>query len=610
MKISRAWLQTYFEQPLPDAATLADALTFHAFEIESIETYKVQPSTDATRLNLVDDVLDVKVTPNRGHDCLCHRGIAKEISAILNVPMRVDPLRGTVELSPTTDMVSVEIKEPTLCSRYIAGYIRGVKVGPSPDWLREFLESIGQRSINNIVDATNFVMFNLGQPLHAFDAGELSDREERYAIAVRKAKNGERVVTLDGKDYTLSDSMLVIADGHTDLPIGIAGVKGGAPAAIGETTENIVIESANFDGVSVRRTAQALKLRTDASSRFEQVISPELAAYGMRAVTELILELAGGELVGFVDAYEQRPQKQEVSVSLAKINRVLGTMLHEADVEDAFARLQFAYAKQGGLFTVFAPFERLDLVIPEDLVEEVGRIIGYDKVPAIELPAFGSKPEVNQSFYSAEHTREGLISQGYSEVLTSVFADKGDRIVANKVDGVRPYLRATLVDGLKDAYERNVRNKDLLGLKDVRIFEIGTVWQKGNEVTMLGIADAQGVRETMLEMRTSGQYQDLPTSQTTRYQPFSKYPFIVRDIAMWVPQDSQSFTEVVTIFGEHSQGLLRHVDLFDQFQKGERISYAFHLVFQSFEKTLTDAEVNTIMENIYTAVKEKGWEVR
>ncbi|HEV3245475.1 MAG TPA: phenylalanine--tRNA ligase subunit beta [Candidatus Paceibacterota bacterium] len=597
MKISRPWLQKFFDAELPNAQQLADALTFHAFEIESV----------------AHDVLDVKVTPNRGHDCLSHRGIAKELSAILNIPMTRDELAEPPELLPTTNSVSVDIKEKDLCPRYIVCHIRGVKVGPSPDWLREHLESVGQKSINNVVDATNFVMFNLGQPLHAFDAGQLSDREGKYAIAVRKAKEGERMVALDGKYYTLSNTMLVIADGHTDLPIGIAGVKGGAPAAITERTENIVIESANFDGVSVRRTAQALKLRTDASSRFEQVISPELAAYGIRSVVEGILGLAGGEVAGYVDEYPHKRARRSVSVSLVKINKVLGTQLRVEDVEDAFTRLRFAYAREGEQFAVFVPFERLDLTIPEDLVEEVARIVGYDKVPAAELSAFPKKPEVNGSFYSAEQAREELISKGYSEVYTSVFADKGDRVVANKVDGVRPYLRATLIDGLRDSYERNIRMKELLGLKYIRLFEIGTVWQKENEVTTLGIADENGVREEPLDFargKPHAGYENLPTSPAERYKPFSRYPFIVRDIAMWVPQNNQSFTEVVNIFGEYSQGLLQHVDLFDQFQKDNRVSYAFHLVFQSFDRTLTDLEVNAIMLNISKAVGAKGFEVR
>ncbi|HUO50844.1 MAG TPA: phenylalanine--tRNA ligase subunit beta [Candidatus Paceibacterota bacterium] len=595
MKISRPWLQKFFDAQLPDAKAIAEALTFHAFEIESVE----------------NDVLDVKITANRGHDCLSHRGIAKELAAILNIPLSNDRLDTPAELSPHTDRVSVDIREQDLCPRYIAGYIRNVKVGSSPEWLRERLEALGQKSINNVVDATNYVMFHLGQPLHAFDAGKLSDRDGTYAIAVRRANDGEKIVTLDGKEYTLASSMLLITDAHSEMPIGIAGVKGGAPAAIDEDTTDIIIESANFNGVSVRKTSQMLKLRTDASSRFEQVISPEMAAYGMRAVVQRILELAGGELVGFVDEYPKPQQQKTVSVSLEKINRVLGTQFSADDVADVFTRLMFSFSEKDGVFTVQPPFERLDLVIPEDLVEEVGRIIGYDHVAADQLPPISKAPAINQNFYSAERAREDLIAKGYSEVFTSVFAENGDRVVANKVDGVRPFLRSTLVDGLKDAYERNMRTKELLGLKEVRIFEIGTVWKGGTEVTMLGLADTSGVREEEVPIvNAPDHYDNLPVSQAVRYQPFSKYPFIVRDISMWVPDNAQSFTEVVQIFAEHAQGLLRHVDLFDQFQKGDRISYAFHLVFQSFDRTLTDAEVNAIMETISHSVTQKGFEVR
>ena len=298
------------------------------------------------------------------------------------------------DLKKKTTAVSVVIEDQQLCSRYVAGYIKGVKVGPSPDWLKQNLEAVGQRSINNVVDATNYVMLNIGQPLHAFDAGKLSERGEispdevspRYAIGVRKAREGEKIIALDEKEYTLSNSMLVItslAQGHLvqgalvqDVPIGIAGVKGGMPAGITEATTDIIIESANFNGVSVRKTAQALKLRTDASMRFEQVISPELAAYGMRAVVELILKLAGGEVVGFVDEYPVPQNDREVSVSLSLINSVLGAKFSAAEIASVFKRLGFSCAQKGELFTITPPFERLDLVIAEDLIEEVGRIIG------------------------------------------------------------------------------------------------------------------------------------------------------------------------------------------------------------------------------------------
>lgn len=595
MEVSRDWLQGYFERPLPDAQALAEALTFHAFEIESVE----------------NDILDVKVTPNRGHDCLSHRGIAKELSAILNMPLKNDPLRSPISGFTKSRYVQVEIEDPKLCPRYIAGYIKGVKVGPSPEWLRKSLEAVGQKSINNVVDATNYVMFNLGQPLHAFDAGQLSLKDEVYAIRVRSAKKGENMLALDDKEYTLSDSDLVIVDGNTDVPIGIAGVKGGKPAGIGEATKDIIIESANFDGISVRKTSQALKLRTDASTRFEQVISPELAGFGMRAATDLIVKLAGGEIVGFADEYHATQEKREVAVSITKVNGVLGTKLNADDVSAVFKRLDLPFTQQGDSFTVSPPFERLDLVIPEDLIEEVGRIVGYDKVPAVELPAFGKMPEVNKDFLAAERTREELVTKGYSEVYTSVFADTGERAVANKVDSVKPYLRANLADGLKEAFERNTRNKDLLGLKNVKLFEIGTIWRSGAEEIFFGTIDPGGAREaelTTYEVVNSA-YEDLPISQTERYQPFSKYPFIVRDIALWVPADTVA-DKVLNIIRTHAGELLVRGEQFDEFKKGDKTSYAFRLVFQSFDRTLTDEDANGRMESVYAAVKKEGWEVR
>src|SRR3989344_451964 len=323
MRISREWLQTYFDKELPKAEALAEALTFHAFEIESVE----------------NNILDVKVTPNRGHDCLSHRGIAKELSAILDIPLKRDPLRGAMELKPTADSVMVSIENPELCPRYIAGYVRGITVGPSPEWLKKRLEAIGQKSINNVVDATNYVMFDLGQPLHAFDAGELKNKDSRFKIEVRAAKKGENMVTLDDKEYKLEPNNLVIADANAGAAIGIAGVKGGKPSGVSEETTNIILESANFDGVSVRKTAQALKLRTDASERFQQVISPELAAFGIRAAVDLIIELAGGERVGFVDEYPSPLPSAEITVYSQKVNDVLGRSLAESDMADVCPRL-------------------------------------------------------------------------------------------------------------------------------------------------------------------------------------------------------------------------------------------------------------------------------
>ena len=499
MRISRHWLQKFFDTELPTADKLAEAITFHAFEIEGVE--KIEK----------DEILDIKVTPNRGHDALSHRGIAKELSAILTIPLVHDPLSERPVLAPVTDSVSVTVENSALCPRYIAGYVRGVNVGPSPKWLQERLQAIGQRSINNVVDATNFVMFNIGQPLHAFDASKLKTENGTLKIEVRDARDGEVMIALDKKEYVLKSSMLVIGDKNAGKAIGIAGVKGGVPAAITEATKDIIIESANFDGASIRKTAQALKLRTDASQRFEQVLSPELAAYGMKAVADMIVELAGGELLGFADVYSLPQEEKKVSVTLAKVNQVLGTTLSEREAADAFQRLDLQFEKKGDEFMVVVPFERLDLVIPEDLVEEVARIVGYEKIPTTLLPPSSQKLEISKNFYAAERMREELIAKGYSEVYTSVFAAEGERVVLNKVDSVRPYLRANLVDGLGEALQKNIRNKELLQLTEVKLFEIGPVWKGGKEVWMVGtVSEKEKASEKLLEPIAAKEYENLP----------------------------------------------------------------------------------------------------
>lgn len=607
MKISRDWLQTYFESELPEIHALADALTFHAFEIESIE----------------NDILDVKITANRGHDCLSHRGIAKELSAILDIPLKADPLQLGKSDFPSTSELEVVIDDSKLCGRYMGAYIRGAKVGPSPEWLKARLESIGQKSINNVVDAANFVMFDIGQPLHAFDAGKRAKKDGVYSIRVRLAHAGETLVTLDDKEQQLEPSMLMIADGATDEPLGVAGIKGGKDSGVSDATTDVILESANFDGPTLRKTSRALKFRTDATQRFEQVISPELAAYGMRAFIELVLQVAGGELVGVVDAYPSKPDARRVLVSLSGICDALGYPFTSADIEGVFTRLGFAYEDQGDSYLVTVPFERLDITIPEDLIEEVGRIIGYDKIPAVELPAF---PQVKPAEKDTEDSpwsavREYLVTQKFSEVFTSVFAEKGERAVSNKIGGDKPYLRSNLVDGLAEALERNVRNKDLLGVSQVKLFEIGTVWRNGEEKIEVTIAV-----EKIKKQKTQEEYQKeldafvsslQPTTYNlqpaslpdVRYEPFSKYPFISRDIAFWTPAGT-SADDAFAVIREHTGDLLVKSYLFDRFDKEGRVSYAFRLVFQSMDRTLFDGDADSRMASITNALKVKGWEVR
>jgi phenylalanyl-tRNA synthetase beta chain len=345
----------------------------------------------------------------------------------------------------------------------------------------------------------------------------------------------------------------------------------------------------------------------------------------MQNVIELIKAIAGGELVGVADVYPAPPTVASVSVSLQKINQILGTNLVSGEVMDVFTRLGFGATEATGVFTVVPPFERLDLTIAEDLVEEVGRMVGYDKVPSVLLPQLAHSVEVNKDFQTAEHVRKELTDLGYSEVVTSVFSEKGERAVLNKVDSVKPYMRATLTDGLNDALKKNIPNKDLLGLKEIKLFEVGTVWKAGHEEMMVGIVTEKPARpddsgrtggekaqEEPLAMHAQKDltdYEDLPLSTTDRYKTFSKYPYIVRDVAVWVPVGIASADVLQLVINEAGELLVRS-SLFDEFTKGEKISYAFRLIFQSFERTLTEVEVNAIMEKIYASLKAKGFEIR
>lgn len=630
MKISYAWLQKYFDAPLPSVAELSDAITFKAFEIDGVEQIGS------------DSVLDVKVLPDRTHDCLSYRGVAKEVSAILDMPITSDPLGKEPEL-PATDTVKVTIGDFALCPRYVAAHIKGVKVGPSPAWLVERLASMGQRSVNNVVDATNFVMFNMGQPLHAFDAGKMTEEGGVYSIGVRKAKAGEVMLALDGKSYTLADSMLVITDAHKDEAVGLAGVKGGAPAGITEATTDIILESANFDGVATRKTSRALNLRTDASARFENVISPELAGYGAEAAVSLIQKLAGGEVLGYTDVYPHKPEQRHVSVSTADVNRLFGTSMTDADVEGIIRRFGWTYTNDGGRFTVAVPFERLDMNIPEDVAADIGRIYGYDKIPAIAPEPLETPVAISKRFYYQDRVREWLATRGFSEVYTSVFVLSGERQVLNKVDSDRPYLRAHIWPSLQEALEMNYRNRDLLGLSDARLFEVGTVWTEAGEKTVLVLGTLGGkqtpkasaflsdlIKEFDAKMPMDVpeasivnfdfdsfvenapdplSYKELPTLGDVRYHPFSRFPFIVRDVAFWAPKDTEAL-EVFNLIMNAAGLLAVRGGMFDRFEKEGRVSYGFRLVFQAEDRTLTDEEANSAMEKVYEVLKGKGYEIR
>lgn len=636
MKVFLPWLQNYFDERLPDVAELHDAFTFHAFEVEEVTGEKGK------------EVIDVKVLPDRAADCLSHRGIARELSALLARMLSKDPFTEPLGEFPQTAEIVLDIENAEACPRYSAALVRGVKVGPSPTWLKEALEAVGSRSINNVVDATNYVMLDIGQPLHAFDAGKLTAREGSYRIAVRGALEEESITTLTGDEYLLPEGTLLIVDANADTALGIAGIKGGKRAEVTTETIDIIIESANFDGTQVRRTAQKLKLFTDASLRFQNRPSPALVPIAMREVVNLILDIAGGTLVDVADAYPAEVVSEVVRMQVSEANALLGTDYAVEDIRQAFDRLGFSYTEVEGTFTVVPPFERRDLTIAQNLIEEVGRILGYDRVASVMLPELSFTPD-QARYRGIERLKDFLIERGYAEISTQSFATEGAVELANPLQSDRPWLRPSLMPNMAAALERaaQVAPRAIGPEKYLQLFEVGQVFTNDGEflVLALGVKPLTGklppelliehvstIEQELLAAPGKARYTldgDMVELNLThanleklgedyapvsyrlgKYVPFSIYPAALRDIAVWTP-DGTSESEVTTMILKEAGEYLARLDLFDQFEKEGRISYAFRLVFEAMDKTLSDTELAPAMERITNALNARdGFSVR
>jgi len=638
MKISRNWLQKYFESTLPSAQELADLFTFHSFEVEEVT-------------QVGDDwVIDIDILPNRSSDCLSHRGIAREVSTLLSIPLKSDPLRDTLPAWKPLTHTKVSVENNALCPRYMAALIRGVRVEPSPPWLQKALKTLGQKSINNIVDATNYVMHDVGQPLHAFDYSLLAtDEEGTRHLSVRLAKKGEEITTLTGDTYTLNDTHQLIADGVSGLPLALAGIKGGKVAEVTEGTVDVILESANFNFVNVRKTSNELKLATDASVRFQNEPSPLLPAFAMRDLIRLIEDVSGGELVGVIDEFSGVGERTPVTVTLSEINSLLGTNLSVTDVEGILVRFEWEFSRDAEEFAVTSAWERSDVTIKEAIIEEIGRVYGYSNISSQMVPTLSSKPPVNKNQYYIEKIQKTLSEMGYSEVLTYTLAEQGEVELLNPLASDKAFMRRNIANGLLKALELNVQNAPLLSLEAVKLFELGTVFTAEGEELSLAIggravsgkqrtidatvqSDIEKVLETLgspekvvlkdglfeislknifalladVEAYESG----LLWNTDARYTRWSSYPFVLRDISVWVPKSVSSEEVLASIMKDATELLVRHTQ-FDEFEKDEKISYAWHLVFQSYEKTLTDVEINTIMAKITENIQSNpGWEVR
>ncbi len=644
---------------MPQPSELANLVTMKVFEVENIE------EKDG------DYVFDVKTLPDRNPYCLSHRYIAQEIGAIIRKEMIV-PDVADVEVSKTERNISINIEDTESCPRYMGRVVEGIKITASPDWLKSQLEVLGQRSISNIVDLTNFVMLETGQPLHAFDANKVDGN-----INVRFAKEGEEIVILDGTTIKLKPTMLVIADNTG--PLAIAGIKGGKRAEISSNTKNIIIEAANFKGSGVRRTSQVVNIRNDSSKRFENQVTPERAELAMRMISDFILKDNSDVVFGeIVDMYPAPALVRTLEVSIKNIIAKLGCEIPAETVREILSWCKIGVEDvDGDILKLTIPLYRSDIKIFEDVVDEVGRLYGYENIP-VRIPSNDLNQPINKNFYYINLVKKLLIEKGFSETYTYTLKDEGDMVLENPLNAERGKLRNDLSSAIAEKLEFNLRNADILGQSGIKIFEIGKVFAKKQEhwslavgiaqpkstkgdtvneqirnlreqlITDLGIniqtvctiddtggiiilnnkpigeinkidgvmeIDIEKIIETLPEP-SNEMTVDMPSLTQNKYAKISPYPFMVRDIAVFVPGEMGKEGEVLDIIKKHGTELLVRTSLFDTFTKkkeGEpvRTSYAYRMIFQANDRTLTDEEINNIMQKITDDMNSnEGWQVR
>jgi len=437
----------------------------------------------AKALGLDDTIIELELTPNRP-DALSIIGVARDISALSGNPLKLPEIEFEESQTKSKELTSVEIQDPTLCPRYIARIIRNVEIGPSPDWMQTRLKMLGIGSINNVVDVTNYVLLETGHPLHAFDYHKLAENR----IVVRRANQGEKIVSLDEEERVLDTDMLVIAD--AEKPVALAGIMGGLESEITEETNDILLESAYFNPVSIRKTSKALGMHTEASHRFERGADIENTVRAANRAAQLIQEVSGGEICkGLVDAYPQKHEPDVVKFRPERANYLLGTEIEPENMREILTRLGFSVNDE---FEVTVPSYRPDVTREVDLIEEIARVHGYNEIPTI-MPA-GDIPEAQivRKYKLRDKTKEVMLECGLSEALSYSFHGKDafDLIDLPKDDKLRnvieidnplsieqSVMRTTLIPCMLENVSWNLNHQ----VDDIKLFEVGRVFIPQNE---------------------------------------------------------------------------------------------------------------------------------
>ena len=486
MKISLNWLKDYV-QITQSPQQLSEIMSNLGFTTESIEKFGD------------DTVIDFEITSNRG-DCLSHIGIAREIAAATGKELKLPKIEYEAAKKDVSKLVSVEINEPSLCGRYTAMIIEGVKVGPTPAWMTARLEAIGLRSVNNVVDATNYAMMETGQPPHAFDY----DKIHSAKIIVRKAKKGEKLVSIDGTQCALEPDMLIIAD--VKGPVAIAGVMGGIETEVSNSTKNILLEDASFSPPSVRTTSRKLSLPSEAAYRFGRIVDIQKIDWAAQRTAQLIVKVAGGKIVeGIVDAWPVKPQQQkvdstlrpysgqasspQVELRLSRLNKLLGIEVPGQKAFDILNALKFEPKKiDSDKIACTVPSWRPDVSREADLIEEIARVYGYDKVGVREKISIKIAP-VDKRQQVINLASDYLNGCGFYEAITTSFSDeKNAKLIAGKgtqghlvVQDIsrktENFLRSSLIGSLLNVVRHNYN----VGNKNIRIYELAAVFKKQSD---------------------------------------------------------------------------------------------------------------------------------
>jgi len=597
-----------------------------------------------------DLVMDLEITPNRG-DCLSHLGIAREIASILSKSLSKEPISLTMSSANVNNALSIKVLNADLCPRYFARIIKGVKIGPSPKWLVKRLGLCGIKSINNVVDVTNYIMLDLGQPLHAFDASKVKNGQ----IVVRKSHKNEDIVTLDGQIKNLETGTLLICDAKK--PLAIAGIMGGESTGITNNTTDVVLEAAEFDRISIRKTAKYLNLTTDASYRFERGIDPANIEYSLNKAAKLISDISGGSIMQGIAKNDSEISQVCVSYDFNKINKLLGTKLLDSEIDKILKHRGFKTEEK----SVVVPTWRHDVTIWQDLAEEVMCIYGMNNIKPLLVPKSNSPKKT--AYYFKEYLKDALVDLGFSEIYSYSFMSDSDiksanlnakdlLVVENPVSPENRYMRNSLIPGILTAVAKNPTYDPVL------LFEIGNVFGKNTETTRLCIATAGSGAEKIANIALSSiskliklstdeikiqclareelkpykikkpavYYLEIDLSDIQKkfqlddtklklksnkkdiiYRPISKYPSVTRDLAFIVDNKIPAKDIAKTIY--NISDMVTNVDLFDEFSSDRfgagMKNIAYHLNLQAYDKTLQDKEAQIIINNIISEIKKK-----